>query len=252
MDALAGMRDLPVMSAVARWYVGIALFFLMAIGPAGAVPATDASDAVWSDSFVSPYALWDGETSPDGNWYCAWAGYGQVGTQDIDGDLAMRLRPAQSMEPSVTHSSLAVSLTEFQNALIEVDVRTSVQLRLRQQGRRWRSKPNPWEVAWLLFRVADTSNFYYFAVKPNGCEFGKLEGGVQKILWTAAAPKLTIGRWDQWTVSVTGSRTTVWVNGAVAMDYMDFTAAPALASGSVGLYCEDADVQFDNVRVTRL
>jgi len=251
MDALAGVREAPVLGATARWYVGIALFFLMAIGPAGAVTPTDAT-AVWSDSFALQYSLWDGDTSPDGNWYCAWAGYGQVGTQSVDADLAMRLRPAQSTQPGETHSSLAVSLTEFQNALIEVEVRTSEQLRIQQQGRRWRSRPRAWEVAWLLFRVVDTSNFYYFAVKPNGCEFGKLVGGVQNILWTSTAPKLTIGNWDQWTVSAVGGHFTVWVNGAVAMDYLDFAALPALASGSVGLYCEDADVQFDNVRVTRL
>jgi hypothetical protein len=222
--------------------LGVAVLTLLAV-PGGAVTY------LFTDSFPLVYRLYDGQTSPDGNWYCAWTGYGEVATELASNNLALKLRPMGAVKAGETHSSLAYSTRSFTDAVFDVDVRTVEQLRLVKRGQRYLANPNTWEVAWVLWRVANASNFYYFMVKPNGTEFGRVVGGAQQILVTTATPKLTIGAWDHWTVRVVGNRFTMSVNYATVLDVTDLTPPPILASGAFGLYCEDAYVQFDNVVV---
>ncbi|HEY3127892.1 MAG TPA: DUF4214 domain-containing protein [Acidobacteriota bacterium] len=207
------------------------------------VSAGRVKTSVWSDSFYTLYSLLDGQTSPDGKWKCAFTGYGQVGTESlISGNLGMKLEPQVSTDPGTTHSSLVMSATTFSDALISLDVRTVLQLRLG-------SAPNPWEVAWLFFRASNWSNCYYFMVKPNGAELGKLVNGGQVFLATTSSPTLTVGNWNHWSIDAQGNRFVISVDGVQVIDYTDQYAAPSFSSGSVALYTEDAYVQFDNVSV---
>ena len=234
-----------------RWFIGVMTFVLASLAPAHE-PSASAVGGGWFEPFPLEYTLLDGDLSPDGNWFCAWTGYGDVGTVPVDGDLVMNLVPAQSTRRRETHSSLVVTTTGFTDHLLELDVRTVEQLRVRRRGRRMVPNPRPWEVAWLLWRVADLGNFYYFAVKTNGVEFGKVEDGVQYFLATTSWPTLTVSAWNHWTIWSQGNRFIFWVDGVVVMDYTDWNASRALQSGAIGLYCEDAQAQFDNVRVTLL
>lgn len=210
---------------------------------------------IWFDPFPTSYNLFDGATSPDGKWYCAWTGYGTVKTEPRDGgssDLAMALSPKVATTASTTHSALVLSTSAFADQVIEVDVRTLQQLRTQKRGRNLVSKPNSWEVAWIVWRFTDANNFYYFMVKPNGTELGKVQAGSQIFLATTSSPKLDLGGWDAWTIRAEANRITILVEGTPVIDYLDAGAPAVLSSGRVGLYCEDAYVQFDNVKVTSL
>jgi len=204
---------------------------------------------LFTDTFPFAYRLGDGQTSMDGKWYCAWTGYGEAGTELVNNDLALKLKPLGSTKPSETHSTLVYSTSSFTDGVIDVDVRTVEQLRLQKKGKSYIPAANSWEVAWVLWRVANASNFYYFMVKTNGAEFGRVVGGAQQILVTLTNPKLKVGVWDHWTIRVQGSRFTISVNSAIVADVTDLTPPAILSSGAVGLYCEDAYVQFDNVMV---
>src|SRR2546428_3326766 len=163
----------------------------------------------------------------------------------------IRRPPRSTLFPYTTlfrsHASLALTNATSSDQIIELDVRTVEQLR---QG----SAPNPWEVAWLAFRAANDS-FYYFILKPNGIELGKAIDSAtlnkQVFLVTADSPKLKIGQWNHWKIQIQGTRITVWIDGIQVADYVD-SKEPLLQSGAVGLYTEDAYVQFDNVRVVPL
>ena len=194
---------------------------------------------LWTDAFGTAYQVSDGMMSPDGSWLCDYAGYGNVWS-----DGAINLSPMASTRPSETHGSMVTTRKTYNDFVMDVDVRTVKQLRTG-------SAPNTWETAWVVWHVVDTGlpeTFYYFVLKTNGAEFGKLEQGRQLILVTPTSPKLTIGRWNRWTISVHDNRFIVWVDGVQVIDYTDTSATP-IAAGKVGLYTEDAHVQFDNVRI---
>lgn len=224
-----------------------AVLLLALVSPIGSMAR---AETIWFDPFLLQYTLSDGQVSPDGHWYLYWAGYGTVGTKPVNGDLAMQLQPARATQADETHSALLTTMAVFTDHLLDLDVRTVKQLRVERRGRRWVSTPNPWEVAWVLWRVVNPDNFYYFMVKPNGAELGKVQDGVQYFLATTDSPKLTIGAWDRWTIQAQQNRFSIWVNGEWVMDYTDPDMTLTAQPGAVGLYSEDASVQFDNVRVT--
>jgi hypothetical protein len=204
-------------------------------------------DGSWFDAFQLSYSLVDGQTGPDQNWRCAYTGYGEVKTEAIGSNLVMKLAPMAATSSNTTHASLVFTNASFADQIIELDVRTVAQLR---QG----TAPNPWEVAWLAFRASNDS-FYYFVFKPNGIELGKAIDSAtlnqQFFLVTAGSPKLTIGQWNHWKIQMQGTRITVWIDGIQVADYVD-SKEPLLQSGAVGLYTEDAYVQFDNVKIVPL
>lgn len=213
--------------------------------PIAAAGSTAVGDGLWFDSFPLQYSLVDSQVSADENWVCTFTGYGEVRTEAIGNNTVMKLSPRSATSPDRTHASLAFTRASFGDQLITMDVRTVQQLR---QG----SAPNVWECAWVAFRAADPANFYYFILKPNGIELGKLHGVTQYFLYTADSPKLTLGKWSHWTIKVVGNRIVISVDGVQVVDFTDQNALPVLRSGAVGLYTEDAYVQFDNVRIVPL
>jgi len=146
--------------------------------------------------------------------------------------------------PSDTHAPLIVAGdTAWKDYVYQVKMKTARQLRP--------SNPNPWEVGWLIFRYVDTSHFYYFIHKPNGIELGKVDPsgqGGQIFLYTAETPKLTIGQYYDYKVTLKGNNIKVAINGTQVVDYTD-TNNPYLV-GKIGLYNEDAETLNDDVLVT--
>jgi hypothetical protein len=70
-----------------------------------------------------------------------------------------------------------------------------------------------------------------------------------------------LGQWQTITLSVTNSASgtphiKVWVNGVKAAEFVDKTIhqpnSPQLSRGSVGLYCEDSLVNFDNLKINAI
>jgi 3-keto-disaccharide hydrolase len=157
------------------------------------------------------------------------------------GNGIYRLSSQPPASPAETHSALLTSAGTWGDQTFRYTATTLAQLR---QG----SAPNPWEVAWAMFRFRDLQHYYYFILKPNGFELGKKQGSdAQIFLVTGSAPRLALGHRNRIEITAVGPRIRVAVDGAGVLDYTD---PQPLGPGSVGLYEEDADVQFANVSVT--
>jgi hypothetical protein len=144
-----------------------------------------------------------------------------------------------------TSAALALSAEEFGDLELSARMRTDEQLR-RPEG-------NPWEVAWLLWHYTDNQHFYYVALKPNGWELGKAHPdhpGAQQFLATGSAPAFPVGGWYEVDVRQVGDRIQVSVDGEPLVDFRD--ADGPYLEGSVGLYTEDAAVEFSHIRLEAL
>jgi hypothetical protein len=151
---------------------------------------------------------------------------------------AVTLSSAVPTSPAETHSALITTKRTWSDQTFTVNASTLAQLRVG-------SLPNPWEVAWLMFRFQDLQNYYYFILKPNGIELGKKQGSdAQIFLVTADTPALSLGQPAILQVKTLGPRIRVSVNG---VQVIDFTDPNPLRSGSIGLYEEDSQVRFDSL-----
>lgn len=181
-----------------------------------------------------PVETWvDG--SVHGPWLAVFDGEGR--TTSSDGTIELSPRPARA--PEETHAGLVVSVTEFGDVDFSTDVRTLEQTRV--------GPPNPWEVGWIVWHYDDHRRFYYFALKPNGWELGKVDPaypGGQRFLRTGGAPA-DDGETRQVRVRQLGAVMQVWVDGEHVVTFSD-TEDPYLR-GAVGVYSEDARVEFSNL-----
>ena len=208
---------------------------------------TTSSNSLYDDFQSGTYVLPEGSTSPNGKWIAKWNGYGQAGVKTVSGNNIFYEFPKASMLPSETHSNLVVSSKKFSDFTLDLDMNTFKQLRQS-------APPNTWETAWVFWRYVDLYHHYYFVPKTNGIEFGKKDNNCnceqQVFLKTASAPKVQLGTWNHIKISSIGKHTSVWVDGTKVIDMDDPSYNSAqMASGSVGLYNEDASVGFDNVRI---
>ena len=209
------------------------------------------SGAGFTETFSTSYVLADGQTSPDGRWKSIWNGGGR--NECISG--VMRLVPKISTATNglETHSCLVLSTQKFGNFQLDVDMKTTKQLRLNYP-------PKNWETAWIGWRYFDSIHHYYFTLKRSGCELGKkdnVEGdsSLEKQLFirTLGAPSVTIGSFQHITITMIDFKITVSVNGVKIMDLIDVPKnAPKMSNGSVWLYCEDSLAEFDNVKISPL
>jgi len=220
---------------------------------APALASMEAEPSTTYDNFDGDaYNLSDGEASPNGKWFQSWTGEGKAGTVTICsiGKQVFYERPKAPVSSNETHSSLALTTNKWQDVEISLKVRTMQQL--RQNG-----DPNSWEAAWLMWRYVDSYHHYYFVVKPNGIELGKKDNNQQAeeqvFLHTADSPKLELGAWSVWTIKMEGNHIQAFVNGDKVADYIDDSMSDTLSRpGVIGLYTEDAEVQFDNVQISPL
>ncbi|HEY7032060.1 MAG TPA: family 16 glycoside hydrolase [Thermomicrobiales bacterium] len=218
------------------------------------------SGAVVSDGFETyPTARWR-EGTTHGPWQVVYDGYGQVGIED-NGSRVLSERPLASTGQAETHAGLVVSNDHFGDFTLSVRLRTVQQLRS--------PLPNQWETAWVLWHYTDDTHFYYFVLKTNGWELGKEDGtrrdpdgpacdfpayvnclypGAQRFFATGHTPAVAPGQWHEVRVRQVGTTMTVWVDGSPVVTFTD-TLSP-YPSGAVGLYTEDAYVQFDDVVIT--
>lgn len=220
-----------------------------------------AQTALISDSFAGYKSGTWSEGSPNGPWVLAYHGYGQVGVQlGASNNKVLSQRPRASRSLSETHASLVLSQKFFNSPTIAF--RSKVVQQLRQPV------PNSWETAWLVWNYLNDHHFYYFALKTNGWELGKVDNtkrdargpeclwpqyfncrypGAQRFLDTGASPKARLGRWQRVRIQQTGGLVAVYVGSQLVVEYLD-RLNPYL-TGQVGLYNEDAHVQFDDVDV---
>ncbi len=181
-----------------------------------------------------------------GHWALGFHGYGEVGVEEVDGDPALRMTPRVAGSSWMTHAGLVVSLAEFEDVEVEAVTRTSRQLR---EG----AEPNAWEVGWLLWDYVDNDHFYYLIAKPNGWELGKRDPaypGNQRFLATGESMTFPVGEDIHLRVRRVGPTIDVWADDVHLVTYTD--DENPYTGGAVALYTEDADVLWDDLRVTEM
>lgn len=217
-----------------------------------------------------------------GNFEVQHAGYGYAQVRDLgQRGRVIQLRPAVDPGPSGTLSTFVTSQQVTQG-----DVEISLELRTLSQhatSRRPAEVPNPWETGWVMrnrtsepgqgeqgtgIPSENIERSYYFALKTDGWELGKLDQGVfvntggQRYLATGTDVTFPVGyTWhdvvivqqlDTITVTVDGNQLVQFTDGPGSGGSPAWSAHPdqeVYRSGSVGLYTEDARVQFDDVAV---
>lgn len=182
----------------------------------------------------SPEVWVDG--SAHGDWIAVFDGEGSTTS---DGS-SIELAPRAAGTPAETHAGLVVSVLQYGDVDLSATVHTVEQLRTG-------SAPNPWEVGWLVWHYDDHHRFYYFALKSNGWELGKVDPaypGGQRFLSTGSSPVDT-GEPRTIRVRQLGTTVDVWVDGAAVVTFTD--AEDPYTRGSVGVYSEDARVEFTEI-----
>ena len=211
------------------------------------------------DNFESsPHTITDNQTSPNGKWFNKYSGFGVSGTVKItsltttDNNTVFYEKPKTSINPNETHAALTLTTQSYED--VEMHLRAKTNQQLRQN-----STPNPWEVAWVMWRYQDDWHHYYFIFKPNGIELGKKQNENQAeeqiFLYTANEPKLEIDEWNTWYIKMSGNHIEIWLkmedgSWQRVVNYNDNT--PIVGPGNIGLYTEDAHVQFDDVYIASL
>jgi hypothetical protein len=211
----------------------------------------------------TPYTISDNQTSPNGKWYSKYNGFGASGTIPVtplttvadnnnNNNTVFYEEPKTSTSPNETHAALTLTTETYEDVEMQLKVKTNEQLRQN-------STPNPWEVAWIMWRFLDDWHHYYFIFKPNGVELGKKQNENQAeeqiFLYTANEPQLKINEWNTWRIKMSGNHIEIWLKVAdgswlTVVDYHDDT--PIVGPGNIGLYTEDAHVQFDDVYITSI
>jgi Domain of Unknown Function (DUF1080) len=192
---------------------------------------------------VPPGVDWP-ERTTYGSWHSVHDGFGATRVERTALGRRLWLSPRPAADDSETFSSLVRSVRSFGDADLTVTFETLAQLR--------RPRPNPWEVAWAIWRYQDNDHFYYFIVKPNGWELGKEDPayrGNQRFLASSSAMRFPIGRWYRLRVRHVGNEITVWIDGREVVRFSD--RQRPYSSGAVGLYVEDARAVFGPVGISR-
>jgi hypothetical protein len=207
-----------------------------------------------------PYTIRDNQTSPNGKWFNKYNGFGASGTVIVapltttatNNNTVFYEEPKSSTNPNETHAALTLTTQTYEDVEMQLRVKTNEQLRQN-------STPNPWEVAWIMWRFQDDWHHYYFIFKPSGVELGKKQNENQAeeqiFLYTANEPQLKINEWNTWHIKMSGNHIEIWLKMAdgswqSVVNYHDST--PIVGPGNIGLYTEDAYVQFDDVYIASM
>lgn len=210
-----------------RIAAGIAVPLVVTVGVVGALSTL--TDRSWSDG------------SRHGRWTAVFTGYGEIHGDDTRVELA----PRTARDATRTHAALVVTRETYVDLALSLSVRTEEQLRT--------GDPNVWEVGWVLWQYESPERFYAVTLKPNGWEVSKQDPRYprgQRFLASGTFPTFAVGSRHTVGVVQIGNRMKVSANGNLLTTITD-TEDPYL-SGAVGLYCEDARVSFDDVRILAL
>ena len=232
-------------------------------------PPPPTTNVLLQDNFDDPYPFPIGTTSKNGLWLSKYVGSGKVAFEN--GVLHMVPKTATNYTNDSsgvgyeTYACQVQSKNWFKNFQLDVDMKTNKMLRtgyskygVNQQG------PQPWECAWIFFRFTDeqpkSNHHYYFLIRPDHCEFGKKDNKVgdttveqQIYLPRVGDKKLVVGTSNHVTIVSKDNHITITVDGTKIVDYTDTWNDPAkMAQGLAAMYCEDSDVQFDNMKIVAI
>jgi len=217
-------------------------------------PPAPTTNVLLDDNFDTPYQFTaDNQTSPDGKWRMKYLSGGKTGV--VNG--MMNSYPATATVSTTTYSTLVLSTQIFTNFQLDLDIITNKQLRT--------PTPKSGETAWVMFRYTDEAprsvHHYYFLMKTDGYEFGKKDNAPgdtspekQIFIKTGPLPKAVVGTKYHITVKAVDYKFTISVNGAVVVDMTDpdIHDPSKMVKGQIGLYEEDSNASFDNVKVVGL
>lgn len=209
------------------------------------------------DQFRIPYTFTqDGQTSPDGNWFNNFGGFGQKGTIVQGSNGFFYEYPQISTMPDEHHTTLTTSTSTFKDFTMTLFMKTVQQLRQN-------SPPNTYETAWVFWHWTDNFHNYALVLKTNGFQIEKKDNNVQCdceiFLQTLPLPTVHLGQWQKVKLKVSGSdtltpRIQVWVDNVLVTDFIDNSIgqpnSAILSTGHMGLYDEDSLVNFDDVFIT--
>lgn len=207
----------------ARFRTGSALAMI------GAALVVGAAVLAWRDDATAQGATGD-------RWMQVFDGYGTVSADAQQ----VSLRPAPPLDIGTTHAALVVAHGTTGDIRLQATVTTHRQLRA--------GAPNPWEVGWVLWHYSDPAHFYAVALKPNGWEISKQDPaypGGQRFLASGTRPGFAVGVAHTLQVTQRGRVITV-VGDGVALATVTDNERPYM-HGVLGLYTEDADVDFTNI-----
>lgn len=221
------------------------------------------------DNFdAGTYSFTEGGLSPNSKWdnqYLGGTGSSSgVRASASAGNNVMWLVPQASVGEFETHATFNLFIeNQFADFDITVDLKTVQQLRTG-------FTPYAWETAWILFRYTDNWHHYYLVLKTSGIELGRKDYATeieqQIFLVTNGTPTVSLGNWQNLRIRAVKNKFTVWVNGVFAFDFVDdgsvgydtntggLPAPPSAAmyNGYIGLYTEDAEVEFNNFTVSEV
>jgi|GEM_PF-963734 hypothetical protein len=217
---------------------------------------TVSGDASIYDNFNDgPYTLSDGEESPNRKWKVQYTGFGTVGVEQNANSIHLFEEPMTSTNEAETHASMVTTTKSYSDFDMTIDMKTVEQLRKN-------SPPNTWETAWIFWHYTDEFHYYALTLKTNGFQLEKKDNDLQDdsaeiYLLTLTDPKVKIGEWQKIRIRHQGDATPhieIWVDENKVADYIDnkIPNSNAMSSGSMGLYNEDARVNFDNVMIQDL
>ena len=180
------------------------------------------------------------EATRYGPWYSVHNGFGFTRVENTSQGRRLWLSPRAPTAVSETFSSLVRSVRSFGDTDMTLGFQTLAQLR--------RPQPNPWEVAWAIWRYQDNDHFYYFIVKPNGWELGKEDPaypGRQRFLASSSGHRFPVGVWYRLRVRHVGDEIAVWIDDRLVVRFRD--RQRPYRAGAVALYVEDARAVFGPV-----
>jgi Domain of Unknown Function (DUF1080) len=175
-----------------------------------------------------------------GAWYSLHNGFGLTQIESNDAARTLTLTTRAPEVATETYSSLVHTRRTFGDVDFTVSLRTVAQLR--------RPVPNPWEVAWVLWRYTDNQHFYSFIVKPNGWELAKQDvsyRGSQRFLAYSDERLFPVGQTYRIRVQHVGNTISVWVDDVRIVRFTDRERPHR--SGSIALYAEDSSVRYSPV-----
>lgn len=175
------------------------------------------------------------------DWKFAFSGYGCNSVVEAQGKRWFRVEPKSATKLDETHAALIVGPKHGEDLIYTCEVMNRRQLR---KGNR----PNPWETGWVLWSYRDRTHAYYFALKTNGWELGKLDPeyrGAQRFLASGTQVKAGLNERHQVQIVQRANRIVVFVDGKEVARTQD-DERPYLG-GRIGVYCEDAEVLFSGI-----
>lgn len=233
--------------------------------PSPSPPAPVTSD-MYDDFNGKSWKLTDGQKSPDGKWFCLFAGGGAAEIKSESAtDQYLYLSPAAVGSGSGTRGANLLTTKMYKDFELTLDVKTIKQLRT--------VNPNNWETAWINWtRAGSIDNLvenrfhaYAFTLKMDGWQLEKKDNERQDdtaeiYLATGSNPDVILNKWQKHRIRVTGTATgtpriEVWIDGQQICNYVDNripNSEKMKREGPIVLYTEDAAVAFDDVIIKPL